>query len=165
MKSYKINKYDSKKMLPGVQGILFSALRSDGLSGFAVRSSKNSASGFVVVASFAARSHALAFSNAWAARLPRSIPGCAVRENDPGFFSVSVPVRQSSVPLAVFSGSDAYFDTSYMEWTEQLRRKIILLWHVEYPTRPLRAVPLAPGVCCRLGLCASRSRFCAPVVH
>ena len=144
MKSVKFE----KSILPAPRGVVFSASRSSFLSSFCVRPSSRSASGFVAAAVFSSRRHAFAFSDAWAARLPRVIPGCAVRPVSGGF-SVSVPVRPVAVPAACVEGSPVSVCGSAAAILH-----CVLFSRVFRPL-PLRAVPLLPGVCCRLGLCSS----------
>ena len=140
-------KFESS-VLPAPRGVAFSASRSSLLSAFCVRPSSRSASGFVAAAVFSSRRHALAFSRAWSSRIPRSIPGCAVRSVQGGF-AVSVPVRPVAVPAACVSGAPVSVCGSHVAVLHS-----VLCSHAFRPL-PLRAVPLSPGVCCRLGLCVS----------
>ena len=137
-----------KSVLPAPRGVAFSASRSSLLSAFCVRPSVHSASGFVAAVVFSSRNHALAFSRAWSRRLPRAIPGCAVRSVQGGF-AVSVPVRPVAVPAACVDGAPV----SVCGSSVAILRAV--LCSDEFQPLPLKAVPLLPGVCCRLGLCAS----------
>ena len=146
MKSIKFE----KSILPAVRGVAFSASRSSLLSSFVVRSSVRSASGFVAVASFASLNHARLFSVAWARRLPRSIRFYSVRQVGSGSFAVSVPVRPVSVPANVFENKSR---VGVVGLAVSILKSV--LFDSKFKPFPIKAVPLSPGLCCRLALCNS----------
>ena len=143
-----------KSNLPSVRGVAFSASRSNLFVSFMVRGSFHSASGFVAVASFSILNHARLFASAWSKRLPRSIGFCAIRKNYNGNFDVSVPVRPVSVPSVVF---DHQFDDDFKIKFEGSSISILkyVLFNNDFKPNEINAVPLPPGLCCRLGLCNS----------
>lgn len=89
--------------LPSVSSVSRRACQF-GASGFSVRPSSRSLSGFVACAGFASSALAADFARYACGRLPRMCGGCVVRAAG-GLHWVSVPVSVGSVPPPVLAGS------------------------------------------------------------